>query len=128
MVFRHLKKRHLLFMETNIAHLEIYSAHNFGACTNVSCYNFSILFKGDYYDVGFYRLDKHKKALDSLSCPDDVLHSQILVPFSLTEEKRKLEQSLQIQNFGKQFSYMYSDIFMILFHVNILLHIICAFP
>nr|XP_022289826.1 uncharacterized protein LOC111101588 isoform X3 [Crassostrea virginica]XP_022289828.1 uncharacterized protein LOC111101588 isoform X4 [Crassostrea virginica] len=45
------------------------------------------------------RLDKHKKALDSLSCPDDVLHSQILVPFSLTEEKRKLEQSLQIQNF-----------------------------
>ena len=38
MVFRHLKKRLTFVYGNNNALLEISSAHNFGACTNVSCF------------------------------------------------------------------------------------------
>ena len=37
MVFRHLKKKTPFVYGNNNALLEISSAHNFGACTNVSC-------------------------------------------------------------------------------------------
>ena len=88
MVFRHLKKRHLLFHRrkptvdfvyylstyvissrrnqpwvsddafvygNNNALLEISSAHNFGACTNVSCYSMFL-----NWDLSFaFNIDRH---------------------------------------------------------------------
>ena len=44
MVFRHLKKKTPFVYGNNNALLEISSAHNFGACTNVSCFEMIYMF------------------------------------------------------------------------------------